>query len=104
MVHIAYSPYFYKQIHFSTPISIFAKYINFLLFAYNLGFLCLIYVFASPYFDRDGFTHHALHVLDAPSSKHQRQVKRGKQTSVSGQMKQANISVRSNKAIRVMQS
>src|SRR6218665_3308401 len=49
MVHISYYPYFQK-IYKCTPI--FVQFASFF----------LIYVFASPYFDHDAFTHLALHV------------------------------------------
>ena len=55
MMHIAYSPYFPK-IFKCRPIFV------------QFTFLCLIYVFASPYFDHDVFMHHALHVLDATAN------------------------------------
>jgi len=39
------------------------------LFSFNLHVFCLIYFFYFPYFDHDAFTHHALHVLDAPGGR-----------------------------------
>jgi len=58
-MHIAYSPYFCKIYKFPR---IFIR----------LTFFGLIYpFFTSPYFDHDAFTHHAIHVLDAPGDNDQ---------------------------------
>jgi len=61
IMHIAYSSYFHKICKIP-PIT--AKFINFPMIFIQFTF------FASPYFDHDAFTHHALHVMDAPDENH----------------------------------
>src|SRR6218665_491680 len=58
MMHIELSPYFPKICN--SPI--FAEFMHFPLFSFNLRFF-----FFSPYFDHDAFMHHASHILNAPA-------------------------------------
>ena len=63
-MHLAYSPYFDKIVNL--PIS--ANFFNFLhIFVQFTSFGLNLRFFGFPYFDHDAFTHHTLHVLDAPA-------------------------------------
>src|SRR6218665_205931 len=85
MMHIAYSSFISAKF-INSPY--FRKIYKFPLYFVQFTFCLLnLHFFASPYFDHDTFTHHALHLLDAPASLIPKQKPKLSITSVNKQKK-----------------